>query len=168
MNDDEAGSSLGPDVSANVKRTFKYDDWGHLVDSTDPSGIFGSKDRSRWKGALWMGRSPLMPNISQQRLALLALAEAAGIRVNKPAGCTWRKIAGQVCFSTNRRGTTLSSAQAATSRRCKSGRSGDQRSRVGRAIACQACAQLRSTRRQIVCFRGTGRSHGSRDVTNVT
>lgn len=43
------------DEAGALQRFLAYDDWGQVTSSADPSGIFGNKDRARWKGALWFG-----------------------------------------------------------------------------------------------------------------
>ena len=42
------------DETSQVKRSFLYDDWGTTTSSSDGAS-FGNTDRSRWKGAFWMG-----------------------------------------------------------------------------------------------------------------
>ena len=42
------------DTAKVAQRTYVYDDWGRLIGGADPAG-FSSKDRVRWKGALWLG-----------------------------------------------------------------------------------------------------------------
>jgi RHS repeat-associated protein len=42
------------DSAGAVKRTYTYDDWG-LTGTGSDAGNFNSRDRMRWKGALWMG-----------------------------------------------------------------------------------------------------------------
>jgi RHS repeat-associated protein len=52
---DGLGSTIAlTDETGQVKRGFLYDDWGTTTSSSDGAS-FGNSDRSRWKGALWMG-----------------------------------------------------------------------------------------------------------------
>ena len=43
------------DSSGHVRRTYNYDEWGHLQSTSWDSLPSPNADRARWKGALWMG-----------------------------------------------------------------------------------------------------------------
>ncbi len=52
---DGLGNVIGLTNESNaIRRTYQYDDWGKLTSGSDTEG-FSDTDRTRWKGALWMG-----------------------------------------------------------------------------------------------------------------